>query len=532
MASTVRVLGEDRGAAAAVVTEGAPTSDPCLDVMNLSKTFAARPALDALYLRVDRGEIHALVGENGSGKSTLIKILSGYHVPDPDSEVRVAGEPLKFGSPDDAYALGCRFVHQDLGLVETSSILDNMSFNAGFPTRLGTIRSGVVRRQVQQDLARVGLSLDPRLLVSELSPALRTGVAIARALHVDPQVPAKLLVLDEATATLPSDEAQRLMSILRTTAATGVGILYVTHHLGEVFDLADNVTVLRDGVKVTTVPASSIDRRGLITLLVGRELEEVRAASASLRSEHGDPFMRVKNLASGELVSLSFDLRAGDIIGLAGLAGSGRETVLGSLFGTADRDGGQVLLDGRPLRGRRPDLSVRRGLAYLPPSRKQAGIMEFTGRENLTLSNLRPFWRRGVLRLRSERREAAEWFDRMDVRPSGASEKPLATFSGGNQQKILLGKLLRCIPKALLLDEPTQGVDVGSKADIHGKILDAASAGAAVVVGSADVDELVALCHRVLVLKAGHLVADLKGQDLSVSAVSHASLGALKVKSA
>lgn len=516
---------QDRSTPRADLSERPETLSLCLEISHLSKTFNVRPALSGLNLTIESGEIHALVGENGSGKSTLIKILSGYHVPDDGSEVRISGKRLKFGSASSAYALGCRFVHQDLALVDSSSILDNVSFNTGFPTRFGTVRGGAIRRQVTEDLARVGLDLDPKRTVAELSPALRTGVAIARALHVDPDVPAKLLVLDEATATLAADDVHRIVAILRATAASGVGILYVTHHLAEVFNFADNVTVLRDGLKVATAPSASLDRAALINLLVGKELEEIRAASASLHSEHGPPIVGVEALASGILGSLSFELRAGDIVGLAGLTGSGRDTVLPAIFGTADRDSGRVLIEERPLPASRPDLAVRQGVAYLPASRKEAGIMEFTGRENLTLSDLRPFWRHGWLQTRPERGEANEWFQRMDVRPADASEKPLKTFSGGNQQKILLGKLLRCYPKVLLLDEPTQGVDVGSKADIHRKILNAAAAGTAVMVSTADVDELIALCHRVLVLRSGRLVADLQGQNLSVNAATRALLG-------
>jgi ribose transport system ATP-binding protein len=252
-----------------------------LDARGLTKTFAGVVALNKVDLTVEPGEVHALLGENGSGKSTFIKILSGYHNPDPGSEVRIDGKAMQLGSPDPAYELGCRFVHQDLGLIDSSSVVDNLCMNTGFPTRFGTVRQRSARRRARTDLARVGLEhVQPESLVGALTPAMKTGVAVARALRQDSDETVKLLVLDEPTATLPDNEVQHLLGIVRQVAASGVGVLYVTHRLDEVFQVADRVTVLRDGRKAATEPTTALDRRRLINLLVGSELDELHATAS------------------------------------------------------------------------------------------------------------------------------------------------------------------------------------------------------------------------------------------------------------
>jgi len=497
-----------------------------LHVVGLSKTFGSNVALDEVNLTVEHGQVHALLGENGSGKSTFIKILSGYHAADPGGEIRVRGQRLTDGSPGASAALGCRFVHQDLGLVGALSVADNLCLTTGFPTRRGTISRTAMRRRVSQDLAAVGLDLDPRQLVSSLSPAVRTGIAVARALS-DPagQAPAALLVLDEPTATLSENEVRQLLQIVRNVAVSGTGVLYVTHHLDEVFEIADVVTVLRDGRKVATTPVEELTRGALVTQLVGSELDEVRVSSRALPDAHGDALLQVRDLAAGPLASLSLDIRAGDLVGIAGLTGSGRDTALAAIFGAIPRERGTVVVGEQQLRTGDVSTAIGAGMAYLPADRTvHAAVMQLSAAENLTLANLRPFWRLPRLRRRLERDEVQMWFDRLDVRPREGANQPLSSFSGGNQQKVLLAKWLRCAPKVLLLDEPTQGVDIGAKGEIHRQLLLAAQQGAAVVVSSSDLDELAALCHRVIVLRAGRVGVDLSDADVSVQAMAHAAL--------
>jgi ribose transport system ATP-binding protein len=506
---------------------GSGPSVPRLRVTGLSKTFTVRPALDSFSLTIRAGEVHALVGENGSGKTTLIKILSGYHSPDPGGEVLVDGERLKLGSAHASTSAGLRFVHQDLGLIDQLSVLDNLCLNTGFVSLGPTIRVRENRRRAVEDLARVGLDLDPRVLVRTLPPAVRTGIAVARALRQPAgHEPARVLVLDEPTATLPYNEVEQLLAMVRSVSATGVGILYVTHRLDEIFEIAHNLTVLRDGRTVAERPVGQLDRRQLVSLLVGDEFADAHAASTAIERAAPEPVFVVDDVTTDTVESVSFGVGPGEILGVAGITGSGRESLLAALFGGSPRPGGTVTMNDKPVRAGRPDLAMAAGIAFLPPDRKtQGAVLGLTARENLVLGHLTPYWSRGLLRRRRERDEARVWFERLSVRPSTGIEQPLSTFSGGNQQKILFGKWLRRGPLVLLLDEPTQGVDVGAKAELHAQIVAAAAGGAAVVVSSTDADELVALCHRVLVLRGGRIVADLSGDALTVARLSEASLG-------
>ena len=491
-------------------------TSPAVEIRGLSKTFGVKTVLDSVELTVPPGEIHVLLGQNGSGKSTLIKILSGYHHPDPGGMVRVGGHGLQFGSPASSRALGCRFVHQDLGLVESSSVLDNLLIGPGFPTSAGTIRRGAAARVARAALARVGLDTDPAALVGALGSAERTGVAIARAMLAEDGTPPVALILDEPTAALPVNEVDQLLANLRATAATGAAILYVTHYIDEVTGFADRVSVLRNGVLVATWHVPDLDRDRLIHQLIGAELEQVQR----LETPHADtrakpPVLEATSLRAGPLEGLSLDAWAGEVTGICGLTGSGRESLLGALFGARPR-AGEVRVAGQVLKPHRTDLAIEAGLAYLPPDRRASGgVMDMTAGENVTLVNLRPFWRRMLLRKKLEKAEVAGWFEKLDVRPKDGISDPLNTFSGGNQQKLLFAKWLRETPKVLLLDEPTQGVDVGAKAELHRQILATAKQGAAVIVSSTDLDELVTLCSRVLVIRDGRILDEIADDDLT-----------------
>jgi ribose transport system ATP-binding protein len=499
-----------------------------LTVDNISKTFTRTKALAGVSLAIEPGEVHALLGQNGSGKSTLIKILSGYHSPDPGGGVRIGDDELPFQDPVGSYRLGCRFVQQDLGLVPTLSVIDNMSLGSGFPTAFGTIRGKESADLAKNDLARLNLDIDPRALVGTLSASEKTGVAIARALRVDPAYPARLLVLDEPTATLPVDEVDHLLDRVSAISATGVGVLYVTHHLGEVFRVAQQVSVFRDGRVVGAGPVGNFDHAAIVQLLAGEELlaeeSETRREKARRAAEGDrDTVLEIEDLHSGALAGVTIEVKRGEIVGVAGLAGSGRDSVLGATFGALPRAGGAVKVAGKPLPGMRPDLAIGQGVAYLAPDRKTGGsIMTMSARENLTMPDLKPFWKGGRLRRRAEKTVTKEWFERLSVRPASATDEPLSIFSGGNQQKILFGKWLSQKPTVFLLDEPTQGVDVGAKADLHRELVHAAQDGAAVVVSSSDLEELADLCDRVLVIVDGKISSVLEGGDVTESKITRA----------
>lgn len=506
--------------------------DPVLHVESLSKSFARTRALSGLSLTVDPGEVHVLLGHNGSGKSTLIKILSGYHAPDPGARIRLAGHEVTAIPPGMAYRFGCRFVQQDLGLIPSLSVLDNLAIGSGFPTWFGTIRRKASWKRARQELDRVGLAIDPLRAVSELTASERTGVAVARALRADPGHPARLLVLDEPTATLPVDEVESLLETVRQVAADGVGVLYVTHHLGEVFRIADQVTVLRDGIVAGTGPASAFDHASLVRLLAGDEYLPVNEPAAPSRlATQREPLLDIRHLRAGPVGDVSLAVHRGEVVGIAGLTGSGREALLSTVFGARRPEHGQVLLGGQPLPPGRPDLSIARGVAYLAADRKQGGgVMGMTARENISLPNLKPFWSGFHLRKRHERRHSEEWFTRLSIRPATAIDEPLSTFSGGNQQKILFAKWLSRGPAVFLLDEPTQGVDVGAKADLHRELMAVAGQGAAVVISSSDLEELADLSDRVVIMSHGRIVAELDGADANTSAITQRMSGAAPVQ--
>lgn len=494
-----------------------------LDARTLRKTFAGGLALDGVDLRIAEGEIHALLGENGSGKSTLIKIVSGYHRPDTGSSVELGGEHLHFGDPASSARLGARFVHQDLGLVETSSILDNLSVVVGFPTRFGTVRRNAARELTHSALARVDLDLDPDMMVGALSPAQKTGIAVARALLPVGGREAKLLVLDEPTARLPEQEVERLLSLVRTVAANGVGVLYVTHRLDEVFDVAETASVLRDGRKVFEGPVASLTRESLLVHLFGAARPKIAAHETD---GFGDVLLDVRNVGSEALTDVTFTVRRGEVVGVAGITGSGRDALCGTLFGARPRDTGEVHVDGHLVTSGRPTSAMERGVAYVPAERKIHGaFLGLTARENISIGDLPRFWRLPSLRRSAESKATARWFEQFDIRPGVGSERLVSTFSGGNQQKIVFGKWFQRTPMVFLLDEPTQGVDVGAKGELHRCLADAAANGSAVVMSSSDTDELTSACSRVIVLRNGKLVAELTGDQITPHEIARAALG-------
>lgn len=505
---------------------GDPVRPPALAVRAVAKAFGATRALRGLDLVIQPAEVRALLGENGSGKSTLIKILSGYHAAD-DGEIHVAGVLLPPGDPQASSALGLRFVHQNLGLIDTLTVAENLYLTSGYPLRAGTILERKVREQVASDLGRVGLSLKPDQRVEGLTPAERTGVAVARSLRGSKPGETAVLVLDEPTANLPGNEVQRLLAIVRSVAAEGTAVIYVTHRLEEVFEIAGTVTVLRDGKEAITAPVADLDQAGILHHMLGEPFEAVEHSIESSRSPvDSRPMLAVSDLSAARVEGITLAVHPGEIVGIAGITGSGREQLAGAIFGAIERTSGKIEVEGQQLKPLRPDQAIGLGVAFVPASRERSGgFMEQTALENLTLPRVRDFWRWPTLRLRQERADAAAWYERLHVRPPGLLESSLGSFSGGNQQKIVFAKWLQCRPRVFLLEEPTQGVDVATKAFLHTQLAEAAREGAAILVSSSDAEELVALCHRVLVLKEGRICAELAGTDLTTSSISYHSLG-------
>lgn len=495
-----------------------------LSVRNATKIFGAQVALNDVSIDVEPGEIRALVGQNGCGKSTLIKILAGFHAPEPGTMVTVAGRELEFENAVASEAVGLRFVHQDLGLVGNLDAVDNMAMGQGYitnPTK--TIRWRKERAHAREALAALGYDINVRVPVAGLQMSERTAVAIARAMS-DRGSPVTMLILDEPTANLPNAEAQRLYQLVRRVADTGVAVLFVSHHFDEVFEMADSVTVLRDGNHIVTRPVEGLSEEELIELVVGRKLETHDKGDGDAR-EHGPEILTLTGVSGGSVASLDLTVHRGEVVGVAGITGSGREVVAGLVFGGLER-GGEVTVSGKPLPPNRPDVSIERGIALVPAERHaNASLLEQTLRENITLVDPGRHMTLGILRRRPERADVRIWLDKLSVKPAGQTEYTMNQLSGGNQQKVIVARWLRQEPDVLILDEPTQGVDVGAKADIHRLVDEAAAQGAAVLVCSTDHEELVRVCDRVVIMRKGRVAEILRHNQITADAITAATIG-------
>ncbi len=493
-----------------------------LRIEGLSKTFPGQAALIDVDLDVAAGEVHALVGQNGSGKSTLIKVLAGYHQPDFGALGFANGVPLALGDARAAAQAGIRFVHQDLGLVGMLSTVENIAVTAGYRTGFGgriNWRQETKRAKHAMDALGMG-DIDVKAPVDTLPPSQKTAVAIARAVDGWDHG-ANLLVLDEPTATLPGTDVRRLFQVIHRLKERGVSILYVSHHLDEVFELADRVTILRDARKVGTFPVKELDHDSLIERIIGHRIKH---ATASTRGDKNAPMLSVKGLAGGNVHGIDIEVQQGEIVGIAGITGSGREHVLELISGQMPRDEGDVWVNGQWVENYSPISAMAAGIAFVPADRALRGTVGImTVRENLTLADLRPHFVGLRLRHKREIKETKSWIDQLSIKAPGA-EALIGALSGGNQQKVMFGKALRLAPKLLLLSEPTQGIDIGAKDQIHTLIDESAGEGVATLVASTDTDELVRLCHRVVVLIEGRIVAELTGDDITAESIEHTQL--------
>jgi len=503
-----------------VTTTTDPT--PALRVRGLSKTFPGQRALIDVDFDLRPDEIHALVGQNGSGKSTFMKVLAGFHEPDSGSSCEVDGHELAFSDPQDTLASGLRFVHQDLALIPALDALDNLALGRGYergPT--GTIswrREAAAARTLLGDL---GYEFDLRTPVSHLTAAERTGIAIARALQ-GWEGGAKVLVLDEPTASLPAGEVERLFEVIRTLRGR-VAVIYISHHFTEVFAICDRVTVLRDGRVIATREVSEIDEDHLIELTIGRRIQRIESRERA-SSAKPTTVLSVSGLGGRVLDGVDLEVREGEVLGVAGVTGSGREEIAGLVFGAAHRTG-TVTVAGTVLPGGAPGRSMRAGMALVPSERAAIGILtDMTLRENITLSALGPYMRLIGLNKGQERDDTVSLLKRFEVVPPDP-EALISRLSGGNQQKVLIGRSMRLEPRVLILDEPTQGVDVGAKAAIHSMVDEAAARGACVLVASTESEELVRLCDRIVVLLAGRVRTIVLAADVSPDELTELTLG-------
>lgn len=474
----------------------------------LTKRYPGTTALDAVSFEVGRGTFHALLGGNGSGKSTLIKMLAGVEQGDVGGTLSLGTSSVDANHVTPAWskAAGIRFVHQDLGLFETLTVAENMALTAGFDGRFGAVRWSAVRSHAAHLLRQVGLDVSPDARIQSLKPAQRTLVAIARALHERDGKP-ELLVLDEPTASLPDREVGSLLATLRQLVDAGTTVLYVTHRLAEVLQAADNLTVLRDGAHVSTRPVAGLDEDQLVELIVGRPVTSLFPDSVDTPS---DVVLEVAGLEGGPVRGIDLSLRKGEILGIGGAVGSGRSSVLRLLFGDLRRDAGEIKINGRAVDLPTPTAAMRAGIAYVPENRgSEAAFATLAVSENLAASTFSRDSRGGWLSPLRERRAARRDVADFGIRTASVLA-PFRSLSGGNQQKVVLGRWLRLNTNVLLLDEPTQGVDVGARSEIYELVRAAARDGLAVIVVSSDFEELAGLSDRVVVMAAGRVVAEAK----------------------
>ncbi|TMV86528.1 sugar ABC transporter ATP-binding protein [Thioclava sp. BHET1] len=482
-----------------------------LSLKGLTKQFPGTLALDDVSFGVAKGEIHALLGENGAGKSTLIKCVCGAYSATA-GEIMIDGKPVNISTPADAAAAGIAVVHQHMNLVPTLNVAENIHLGEKLPRRGGLLHWSKVHRRARDVLDRVGVDIPTTALISDLRPEQHAMISIARAVSAD----ARIIILDEPTNALLPHEVDRLFDQMRALARQGHSFLYVSHRLAEVFDIADRATVLRDGRHSGTFARADMTHKSIVNAIVGREgaIAERRAINHARDGQ----ILRVEGLSGRRARDISFDLAPGEIVGVAGLPGSGADETLNLLFGRHRVSAGQVSVAGKPVRLRGPADAIAAGIAYVPKNRLEEAVFHADSvRANVTLPSLGKYLRDPILRLVHRPREnvaAAEVSQQMRVRTAGI-EASIDDLSGGNQQKVVLGRWLQTGAQVFLLNCPTAAVDVGAKKEIYELIDDLARGGKGIVFASTELDEYSLVCDRVLVFAAGRVVGELRGDDVT-----------------
>jgi ribose transport system ATP-binding protein len=498
-----------------------PAAEPALRIEQLSKTFAGQKALDGVSFSVPRGKITALLGMNGSGKSTLIKVLAGVYHPDTGGLLRIGGQDIALPlTPEAAHRHGLRFLHQDVGLVDSLSIADNFAFVDRFraPGVLGPINHRKQHEHVAATLAKFGVSLHPSTLVGELNPTLRTMIGLARAFQDEEEAGLRafarnVVVLDEPTASLPASEVDTILTSLEELKANGGTVIYVSHRTEEVKRIADHMIILRDGKLVAEEPTTDLSVDDIVTRVVGKKIEKARIPRSSERE--GRIVLSADAISGNRLRDVDFNVRSGEIVGVAGLVGCGRSELVRILGGAQAPITGTMLLQGEPYSPNTPADAIGAGVASVPQERRREGIvLPMTVKENLTLGRLRTFTTNGALQSKKETAGAGELMERFSVKPNDLS-RIISLLSGGNQQKVVVARASGYGGIVLLLDEPTQGVDALAKQEIANTVRKLAADGLAVVLASTDFEEFVGLCDRVVVLDRGRLVATAEGEDIN-----------------
>lgn len=479
-----------------------------LELSGIHKTFPGVYALNDVKLDLKAGEVHALLGENGAGKSTLINVLGGIYKADA-GEIFIDGQPVSIQGVKDAQACGIAIIHQELVLVPYMTIAENIFLGREPKTKMGTVDQRKMQKDAQALIESVGLYLKSSTQVRRLSVAQQQMVEIAKALSLN----ARVLVMDEPTSSLTDTEVEFLFRTVRNLKEQGVGIVYVSHRMSELFEITDRITVLRDGKYIDTKVTAETNVDELVYLMVGRELENYYTRN---RREPGEVLLEAKHIESQKvLTDVSFQVRAGEILGFSGLVGAGRSELMRAILGLDRIDGGQVLIEGRDVGRLSVDKAQEYGLVMIPENRKLQGlILKNTVSFNLTLAVLKNFIRGVFVNQATEREIVEESTVNLRIKTPSPKQK-VGNLSGGNQQKVVIGKWLAAKPRILILDEPTRGVDVGAKADIYAIIDDLAAQGIAIILVSSELNEIINMCDRVLVMSGGRITGELAHEEFS-----------------
>ncbi len=483
------------------------STPPLLEMRGISKTFPGVRALDNVRLSVHPGQVHSLMGENGAGKSTLMKILSGAYQADPGGQILIEGQPVVINGPLAAKALGVAVIYQELSLAPNLSVAENIHAGRELRGAMGLIDRPAMERGCEEVLKRLGAAFKPHTLVGDLSIAEQQLVEIARAVHAR----ARILVMDEPTTPLSSRETDRLFDLIRQLREEGLAIIYISHRMAEIYELSDRVSVLRDGGYVGTLERADLSAESLVKMMVGRDI------SGFYKKEHapydpGKVVLQVRDIADESRVrGCSLDLHSGEVLGIAGLVGAGRTELARLIFGAEPRTRGEVTVDGKKLNLRTPRDAIDAGLVYLTEDRKGQGLfLDMSVRDNINVAVAGRDARMGVLDLARGASRAKDAIASLTIRVPSAKVNAGA-LSGGNQQKVLLSRLLETHPRVLILDEPTRGVDIGAKSEIYRIINELAKTGVGIIIISSELPEVIGTADRVLVMREGELAGELGG---------------------
>lgn len=489
-----------------------------VEMQGIVKRFPGVLALSGVDLTLQAGEVHALLGENGAGKSTLMKVLGGLYNPD-GGEIRIDGRPVVIPTPARAAELGIAFIHQELYVASHLTVAENIYLGRPMRTKFGLVDWKAMRQGAKEVLEQLGAQIDPDARVDDLGVGNKQMVEIAKALTLN----ARVLIMDEPTAALTDAEAERLSQVVKSLAARGVAIVYISHRLEEIFKLCHQVTIFRDGNMVGSYPITEVDTDRLIKLMVGRELTE---RFPKVEVPLGEPVLQVQGLArTGAFEGISFELRRGEILGVAGLMGAGRSEVMRVLAGIDRPTQGTVRLGGQPLPPGDPAAAIRSGLALVPEDRKKQGLL--TGRsvkENLALASLRSLTRAGLIAGSKERSLVDHYIADLGVKTPNRDQS-VSVLSGGNQQKVILARWLSVSPRVLILDEPTRGIDVGAKAEIYRLMGRLVEQGMSIIMVSSELPEVLGLSDRILVMHQGRLTGELSRSEATQERIMQAATG-------